>query len=327
MSWFTYKLGTADEQAPVRRRISFPFLQETLEENDWVQVNIGEIDIGRVFFLENGLIKNKADFDSYLVVYQDSTSYYPTYSLIVETEIDEELKKFLWFKSVKNFEEGTVPDGSYYLYYHKDNIQYIEDQEGVWTSFTPTSPVSGYVASETGSEDSTINRYSTNVFSNEENNRVAGFAYMGDIRDWSNGYSSIPGAKLSGPFSGPRLRIYADKTSKSGKIKINVVKTSTHGSGQQNVRSEIVVDLYSSNTQLDQVIYSLDLENDEEFIDYKDLYGNFSFEIEILSDKNNASQGNDCKITRYTFSNNYNIRLMEEEFNPEISFKSSGGVR
>lgn len=87
MSWFTYytnQLTPVETYSFVRRAISIPAINDNIKIGDWIHVNISEIDIGRLFFYENGLIKNKIDQDSYLVVFESGEQKIPTYSIIIE---------------------------------------------------------------------------------------------------------------------------------------------------------------------------------------------------------------------------------------------------
>lgn len=131
-----------------------------------------------------------------------------------------------------------------------------------------------------------------------------------------------------GIFSGPRLKIFADKNSNSGQMSLTIKKTSSVGSGQRVIKSGITIDLYSPSDQSDQEVYFLDLEKEEnEDYTYEELYNDFSFELELLPTKNQSSKGNQCILKKYSFSKRHFIQIQEEEFDSAISFKSSGGVR
>jgi hypothetical protein len=326
MTWFTYTKNSSTTYAPVRRKILFPTLTENLKQGDWVHVNLGSLDIGRLYYYEDGLIKNKIDSDSYLVVYETATAYTPTYSLILGGSSEFDYQKNLWFKSVTAGTAGSELPGSYYIYYHKDNIQYIQLSSGSYISTTPTSGAN-YIGQETGSFNNSIDQYSTVVQNGASNERIVSLSFLGTAGIWMNNQSSAPGAKAVGIFNGPKLNIYAEKGPDCGKIRIKVIKTSAIGEGQKVIKSNIDIDLYAPVVQENQNIYSLDIISDNTFFVYEEIYGDFSFEIEILNEKNASSSGNRCKIEKYTFSKRYNLSLNDEEVKPDIAFKSVGGLK
>ena len=60
--------------------------------------------------------------------------------------------------------------------------------------------------------------------------------------------------------------------------------------------------------------------NDLEYLDY-------SLEIETLSDKNILSANNQIYISKISFLKNFYFSLDDQEINPDLSFKSIGGLR
>jgi hypothetical protein len=234
MSWFTYlKPGdsaTPDYSttySPVRRKLVFPNLTDNLKIGDWIHVNIYNYDIGRLFFYENGLIKDKVDQDSYIVVYETENEYTPTYSIILDSSLEaatpntgSSYDKNLWFKSITNVNAGSQPAGNYYIYYHKDDIQFVSLSSSNYVSTTPPSG-SNFMASELGESQNAVNFYSHEVNAGSTNSRVASVSFLGDAETWFNQSSSSPGAKAIGSFSGPVLKLIAKKGPDFGKIKIN----------------------------------------------------------------------------------------------------------
>lgn len=325
MSWFSYISSGSNSLAPVRREIVFPQLSERLKINDWIHVNLNDLDIGKLFYFEDGLIKTKFDADSYLVVYETNDSKVPTFSFIVDSSSPDSYKRNLWFKSLTNVEPGSAPSGSYYIYYHKDDIQYIELSGSSYVSTTNPSG-SNFIATTSGNLPSSLNYYSTQV-SYSSNERVSSISFLGDTGSWVDGKSSSPGSKIIAPFSGPRVKIYAAKSPSSGKISLKIIKSSAIGDGQKVVKDNILIDLYSPKEEVDQMVYEIDMQQEQLFSTYGELYGDFYFEIEILEEKNTASSSFGCKITRYNFSKNYEISLGEEEIQSNIVFKSTGGVK
>lgn len=326
MSWFTYQKNSSSTFAPVRREIVFPNLTENLASGDWLHVNIGSLDVGRLYYFDQGLIKNKIDTDSYLVVYETATSFTPTYSAILNGNSSNQFERNLWFKSVSTVAAGNQPDGKYYIYYHKDDIQYIELQSNNYVSTTPPSG-NNFMALETGSLAGSINFYSVSASGNSSNARIAAISFLGDLGTWQDQTSSSVGAKAIGTFSGPNFKLYAKKGPDCGKIRLKVTKTSAVGEGQKVIKSDVIIDLYSPTNLSDQNIYTLNIQSENIFFTYDELYGDFSFEIEILGEKNQASSGTKCSLERYTFSKVYDLSLDDEEIKPDIAFKSIGGLK
>lgn len=326
MTWFTYTKNSASVYAPVRKKILFPTLVENLKQGDWVHVNLDEIEIGRVYYYDSGLIKSKLDYDSYLVVYETTTSYTPTYSRILGFSSEFSYERNLWFKSVTDISAGSELPGSYYIYYHNDNIQFIELSSGSYVSTDPETGPS-YIASESGTSASSIDMYSTVIQNNENNDRLASLSFLGTAGVWNKSESSTVGAKAIGTFNGPKFKLYAEKGPDCGKIKLKIVKTSSAGEGQKIVKSDIEIDLYSPTQQNDQNVYSFDVTSEQIFSTYEEIYGDFSFEVEIINAKNPSSSGNKCKIEKYSFSKKYNLALSDEEINSNIAFKSIGGLK
>jgi hypothetical protein len=326
MTWFTYTKSSATITPPVRRKIIFPLLNEHLKIGDWLQVNLNDLDLNRYYYFEDGLIKNKADSDSYVVVYETDTAYTVTQSLLVGTPILPSYKNNLWFKSATAVNASEKPLGNYYIYYHKDDIQYLTLSGNSYVSTTNPGGAN-FIGSESQGSANSINFYSTLVTGDSLNARIANISYLGDTGIWNNKKSSTPGSKLMGSFSGPNLKIYAEKSPSSGIATLKIVKTSANGAGQSIVKENIELDLYASTTQENQLIYTFSVEDLNMFSTYDEIYGEFNFEIEIKSNKNTSSTGNDIKIENYSFSKNYLLEIDQEEINPSISFRTTGSVK
>jgi hypothetical protein len=319
MSWFTYTDASSGTfYAPVRREIFFPNIDENLKVGDWIFVSLADINIGKVFSVDGSTIDESFDSDSYLVVYEEAGSNTATYSLI-----DSNLN--LYFKSVTAVSSGAKPVGKYYVYYHADNIQYIELSGSNYLKTTPPGG-SNFIGSLTSTGANGVNYYSNEVLGNSSNTRIAAIGYISSTGSWSELTSTNPGDKVVGTFNGPVLKIYGDKNTESGTVKIKIIKTSSSGVGQKVMKEE-EVDLYSALALSDTVIYSVDTETYTELEDYEDIYGSFSFEIEVLDKKNLSSTNKKCKISKYAFSKNYNLSIRKEEIKEDISFVSTGVVR
>lgn len=326
MTWFTYTKASATITPPVRRKIIFPFLNEYLKVGDWLQVNLNDLDLNRYYYFEDGLIKNKADSDSYVIVYETDTTYTVTQSLIVGTPLLPSYKNNLWFKSVTAVNPSEKPLGSYYIYYHKDDIQYLSLSGNSYVSTTNPGGVN-FIGTETQELANSINFYSTVVTGDSLNLRIANISYLGDVGIWNDKKSSTPGSKLMGSFSGPDLKIYGQKSPSSGTAILKIVKISANGAGQSVVKENIELDFYASTTQESQLVYTFGITDLNMFSTYDEIYGEFTFEIEVKSNKNASSTGNDIKIENYSFSKNYLLEIDQEEINPSISFRTTGSVK
>jgi hypothetical protein len=326
MTWFTYTKSSSTVTPPVRRKIVFPFLNEFLKVGDWVHVNLNDLDLNRYYYYEDGLIKNKADSDSYVVVYETDTSYTVTQSLLVGNPTLPAYENNLWFKSVANVDASQKPVGNYYIYYHKDDIQYLTYSGNSYVSTTNPGGAN-FIATETQGSSNSVDFYSTVVTGDANNIRIANLSYLGDSGIWVNKKSSTVGSKLMGTFSGPNLKIYAEKTPNSGILLLKIIKTSANGSGQSIIKQGVEIDLYASTVQENQLVYTFSVEDQDIFSTYDEIYGDFSFEIEISSNKNTSSTSNDVKISSYSFSKNYLLEIDQEEINSSIAFKTTGSVK
>ena len=325
MTWFKYFTENTEKNASVRRQIVFPLLSERLKIGDWLQVNLDTLDIGRFYYREDGLIKSSFDSDSYIVVYEEADQKTPTFSLIVDSDSTKLFKRNLWFKSLTNVEPGNKPSGTYYIYYHKDLIQYVSLQGNNYVS-TSSPTGSNFIASVSGNSASSINYFSTEV-SLVSNTRVAAFGFLGDKEIWTDGRTNQSGSKVVGTFSGPRLKIYAEKNGSSGKVSLSIIKASATGQGQEVVKKDLEIDLYSPLVETNQLVYELDMQQDETYSTYEELYGDFYFEITTLDSKNESSSSLGAKVEKYSFSKNYELQLSDEEIKSDLAFQTTGGVK
>ena len=325
MSWFNYYTTSAlttSVKPPIRRSISFPALADNLKINDWIHAPLDELNIGQVFSSSNNAIEQSFDQDSYLVAYETATSTTATYSYI-------DANNNLYFRSLTDVNAGSRPDGAYYIYYHSDNIQYISL---IGSNYVRTVNPSGtnFMGSPTGSGSNLVNYYSHSVVSGSSNVRVSQITYLGDPGIWVNGKTQTAGAKVLGNFDGPKLIIYGDKGPDKGKINIKIIKTSATTSGQSVVYTSNGIDLYNTNTIVETPIFTIDLKTQTSVTGlnaYDDYYGSFSYEIELLPAKNQASSATGLSVTKHTYSKNYKLSFNKEEIDPSISFTSTGVIR
>lgn len=315
MAWFSYKTNTATPSVvypPVRRKIAFNSASENLKVGDWIHVSMEDVNIGRVYSKkEDGSIDVGFDDDSYVVVYETETTNTLTYSII-----DSDAN--LCFKAVTEVDSGTVPDGNYYIYYHNDDVQYMQLLSSSYTQTTNPGGVNFIAQGE-----NSVNYYSNIVKADDTNSRISAVSFIPGNGSWQGQKSNTTGNKVLGSFSGPLLKINGQKTPSSGIVSIKINKTSLTSTGQMEIKSQ-EVDLYNSSILEDEVIFSIDIRTLEVLTSYEDLYGSFSFEIEILDKKNINSSDKNFKINQYSFNKNYNLELEDEEIYEGISFSTTG---
>lgn len=330
MSWFSFystmnSAGTiisaspVEKYPPVRRKILFYTLSENIKVGDWLYVPLGDVEVGRSYSYNSGIVTSVADSSSYLVVYENGTSYQPTYAYI-------DSNNNLYFKSVTNVTSGSALTGSYYVYYHYKNIQHLAYVSSQYIQSEIS--INGFEASEDGSTSiaGTIDKYSNLVLGTSANDRINSISYISSPGSWSNQESDGIGNKVIANFDGPLIKIYGRKSPDSGKVSVKIIKTSSSGLGQ-SVISKDEVDLFSPTIMEDVVVYEKNISQTMTTGTVEELYGSFMFEIEILAAKNIVSTGNKAKITKYAFSKNHQLEIDSEEIYEGIVFTSSGVIR
>ena len=324
MVWFNYysdnTLATSIKP-PVRRLINFSAVNDNVKAGDWVYVSLEDLSIGKVYSYSGGLIQSSFDQDSFIIIYEDTDGITPTYSYIND-------QSFLYFKIVRDVNYGDQPSGSYYIYYHSDDVQYVEK---VSSNYIRTLSPSGsnYMGSPSGSGNKYVDYYSHVIEYGSSNTRNIKLAYLGDSINWKDGKTNIVGSKVVGTFDGPRLKIYGNKGPDYGKISIKLVKTSSTTTGQAIVIEEII-DLYSINELLNVEIYEINLLNIYTIMELNsslDYYGSFYFEIELLEQKNDSSNNRYLYINKYMFGKNYKLSFSKEQIEENISFATTGVIR
>lgn len=325
MAWFNYYTTTAlttSVKPPVRRLIIFPTINDNIKVGDWINISLEDYNIGQVYSYSGGSVVQSFDQDSFVVVYETLTTQTVTYSYL-------DANDHLYFKAVADVNLGQQPTGSYYLYYHSDNVQYIfEYFAPLGMNYVSTNPPEGsnYMGSITTPGVNYVDYYSHVVSKPATNTRIAQIGYLGDSSSWVNGTTSIPGSKILGSFDGPKLKIYADKGPDKGKVSIKIIKTSISGTGQAVVYTQPSIDMFSQSLNESAEIFSFDAATVSE-IQTEDRYATYSFEIELLTEKNISSSGNGFNLIKYAFGKNYNLTLGNEEIESSIVFTSTGVIR
>lgn len=321
MTWFNYYTTsglTTSVKPPVRRLITFPTINDNIKVGDWINISLEDYNIGQVYSYSGGSVVQSFDQDSFVVVYETLTTQTVTYSYL-------DTNDHLYFKAVADVNLGQQPAGSYYLYYHSDNVQYISL---VGSNYVATSVPSGtnYMGSITTPGINYVDYYSHVVSKPATNTRIAQIGYLGDSSSWVNGTTSISGSKILGSFDGPKLKIYADKGPDKGKVSIKIIKTSISGTGQAVVYTQPSIDMFSQSLNESAEIFSFDAATVSE-IQTDDRYATYSFEIELLTEKNISSSGTGFNLIKYAFGKNYNLTLGNEEIESSIVFTSTGVIR
>ena len=317
MAWFNYTSNATPPSVAypaVRRKIAFSAASENLKVGDWIYVSMEDVNIGRVYSKkQDGSIDVGFDDDSYAVVYETDTTNSLTYSII-----DSDAN--LCFKALTEVSSGSVPVGNYYVYYHNDNVQYMQLTNG---SYSQTANPNGVNFIAQGAN--AVNYYSNVVKADSTNSRISAVSFIPGDGSWQSQKSNTPRNRVLGSFSGPLLKINGKKSPSSGIIFIKINKTSLTTTGQMEVKSQ-EIDLYNSTALEDEVIFSIDIRTLDLLTSYEDLYGSFSFEIEILDKKNINSSDKDFKINQYSFNKNYNLELEDEEIYEGIIFSTTGTI-
>ena len=145
------------------------------------------------------------------------------------------------------------------------------------------------------------------------------FSFINPMTDWNNGLSSKPASKLYMNFTGPKFTLFGTKGPNYGKFRIKFTALSDN----VNTNNSLALDwqtidsfsrTYSDNQQL---FAKTDFEERDYFV-----------EVETLYDKNVLSNGNNIKITSYSFSYNLYLQIGNELVNQSNNtFTLIGGIR
>lgn len=142
-------------------------------------------------------------------------------------------------------------------------------------------------------------------------------AFFNDGIDWVESQSTKTGAKCSCKFTGPNIKIFGSKGPSYGKLRLRIISTTYAQNEEEKIALDWTeVDCYS-NAESNSVIFE---KTDLDYLEY-------ILEIETLEDKNILSTGKSIKINKVSFLRNFYLSLDKQEINPDLSFKSIGGVR
>jgi hypothetical protein len=283
--------------------------------------DIGNNELNYVY--DANLLKVEQDH-SYLVVYENSYVSTAEASTPVITKIVDDI---IYFQAAKNHGANTLPDGSYSIYYGSDYIKYIQATPVTSNSVTsyeyieyPMTTITSLEASPGYSIYYSATPPSIDLYDTEINKNSIGYyrlAYFNDGTDWINNLSKKVGSKIVGTFSGPNIKITGVVGPAYGKCKIRITTKYESSSETENIVLDwYEVDCYSTEEK-ESIIFQ---KNDLEYLDY-------TLEIETLSDKNILSANNQIFISKISFLRNFYFSLDDQEINPDLTFKSIGGLR
>ncbi len=259
-----------------------------------------------------------------MVVYEDSLAKKSDAATPVVSKI---INNNLFFKAAKNHEANTFPNGTYSLYYGLDYIKYIGATPITSNSVTsyeyvkkPSSVINNLESSPGYSPYYSATPSSINLYSTEINKNSAGYyklAYFNDGIDWVDGTSKKISSKLVANFSGPNIKVYGAVGPGYGKCRIRITTKNESSSNFEEVTLDwYEIDCYSTQEK-QTVIFE---KNNLDYLDYV-------LELEVIADKNILSTSNQVYVNKITFLRNFYFSLDNQEINPDLIFKSIGGLR
>ena len=336
MSWFKYfsrNFNSGSEPSyiypPMRRGIDIDAPFSNIKKDDLLFVKTDSDD----FYTKFGLNTEKTiDNKQYIVVYETGSSS-PEFIAVRSNVVND----ILFFQSAEDHSEGVDIHNKYYLYYGNSYLKYVSatpyqstpsykqiSNENI-IAFNSSTPL--YSTSLYNLNLVDINNYFVTVLANSEQENGDSFSYYNKDIDWLNYKSSKPGAKVSGSFDGPSLKITALKKPNGGKIKLKIVKKSTvtiddniftiqedggtTTTAEITVVNEHIIDLYSLSPE-ESVIY----ENNS--LEYAGYY----FLIEVIEQDNASSRGSEIEFVNYKYLKNNMIKFRTKEFKDGLAFKS-----
>lgn len=338
MSWFQYfprdfnlSSSTASYiKPPLRHPINIYSIFNSISKDQIIAVNLSDHNFTSAsnFLSKITTSAEKAeDTKQYVVIHYNSET--DIHTAVRSTVIGS----YLYFLSAEDHEAGEDLVDQYYLYYGNDHLKYIEEvtyqskkkyrQISEANLALMKANTSLYNATLYNLNITDIEDYFLQVDSDEEDSSKQKFSYYNQNTDWLGYKSSAIGAKLSGSFNGPSLRIKAYKKSNGGKLKIQIIKEKQDvhilgfdpETGPIEEKEEIFldwteIDLYSPNTQ-EATIYETDLLENRKYY----------FTIEIIEQDNKSSSGKEVQISSFSYLKTFDCIFLQKEYNPDLSFK------
>lgn len=268
-----------------------------------------------------------------MVVYEDTNASSIDAATPVVSKV---VNNILYFKAAKNHEPDVLPSGYYSLYYGSNYIKYIHATPVISDSLKsyeliryPQNQIDEIESSPGYSIYYSATPPSINLYDTQIAKSSTGYyrlAYFNDGIDWINNLSKKVGSKITGTFSGPNLRIYGNIGPGYGKCRIRIITSdkkisNTMEKFESNTTENIELDWYEidcySTEEKNTIIFQ---KNDLKYFDY-------ILEIEVIEDKNILSTSNQILINKISFLKNLNLSFGNQNLNPDLSFKSIGGIR
>jgi hypothetical protein len=304
---------------PLRRRVLIDDLEEDIEAGEVVYVDLGTKSVNKYY---NETLGVETTQDSYIVVYEDSES--DVAGTVVRSKaIDSATSgnSLVYFQAAEKHAKNTKSSMSYSIYYGTDYLKYLQqfitlDDKIVYKMVDNPEDV---IYAQGAFFDLDVASFSSYTYSaTSSSTKSYQLALYNNGTDWEDNYSLTSGAKAFGIFDGPGFSVHGELGPSSGKFRIRILSLYDDNSISKNVILDWTeVDCYNSTLLESEILY----ENSN--LEYK----KYIFEIETLTDKNIMSQSNSVKIEKYMFSPNYKLIYEKEEFNPDLSFITVGGIR
>ena len=298
---------------PLRRKVLIDDLEEDIEAGEVIYVNLGAKFINRYY---DETLATQTSEDSYIVVYEDSESDAP--GTVVKSKA---INNLVYFTAAERHPKKTKSSMSYSIYYATKYLKFLQqfltlDDQIVYKMVDDAANILYVQGAFFDLEVASFSSYSYSATTSSTKSYQ--LALYNNGTDWEDNYSLNPASKAFGIFDGPGFEIYGEKGPRSGKFKIRILSLYDDNSISKNIILDWTeIDCYNSVLSESTILYqNSNLE-----------YNKYIFEIETLADKNIMSQSNSVKIEKYMFSPNYKLIYEKEEFNPDLSFVTVGGVR
>ncbi len=307
MTWFRYLPATANPSISLqdtsyvypilRRKINVPTLKQDILKDSWLFADISDISINKFI---NSSLEQETKQNSYIVVYESRAS--DDYNFIaVKSHI---IGDRIYFQTAVDHEKDIEIENQYSLYYKTDNIKKIKKTyNGVYEDYISCVEEQAEFVTTTSDIDETSFDVSSNT------SAFYNFSYLNLEKDWENGITKNPGAKLIGTFTGPLFELFCNKGPNLGKFKLRIISLSSDATPEDIVEVDWQeIDLFSENTRENILVFS------KTDLYYKD----YIFEIKADYEKNSLSKNGKIEIDHYSYAFNPYATIGNEEVSPYL---------
>jgi hypothetical protein len=307
MTWFRYLPATANPSISLqdtsyvypilRRKINVPTLKQDILKDSWLFADISDISIDKFI---NSSLEQETKQNSYIVVYESRAS--DDYNFIaVKSHI---IGDRIYFQTAVDHEKDIEIENQYSLYYKTDNIKKIKKTyNGVYEDYISCVEEQAEFVTTTSDIDETSFDVSSNT------SAFYNFSYLNLEKDWENGITKNPGAKLIGTFTGPLFELFCNKGPNLGKFKLRIISLSSDATPEDIVEVDWQeIDLFSENTRENILVFS------KTDLYYKD----YIFEIKADYEKNSLSKNGKIEIDHYSYAFNPYATIGNEEVSPYL---------